>query len=89
MLNFLAATTGQNQTQKDKVICGVMSQNGAKTVMKLQFKTQNMARKFPDTLAAEMFWVGYFLLEIEEIIFCPILDIQEPLKDFHRNEAFF
>jgi hypothetical protein len=42
-----AATTGQNQVQKEKIICGAMSQNGAKTVMKLQFKTQNIARKCP------------------------------------------
>ena len=40
------------------------------------------------TLAAEMFGVGDFWLKIRGIIkICPILDIQEPLTDFHRNEA--
>ena len=42
------------------------------------------------TLAAEMFGVGDFWLKIRVIIkICPILDIQEPLTDFHRNEAKF
>ena len=34
------------------------------------------------TLGAEIFGVGNFWLE-----FCPILDIQEPLTDFHSNGA--
>ena len=45
-LVFLPSKNLYNQCEKDKVMCGVMSQNGAKSVMKLQFKTQNIARKF-------------------------------------------
>ena len=42
-----------------------------------------MSLRLSVTLAAEMFGVGGFWLEIRVII----LDIQEPLTDFHRNEA--
>ena len=41
-------------------------------------------------MGAKMFGVGDFLLETRVIIkIRPILDIQEPLTDFHGNEAFF
>jgi hypothetical protein len=42
--------------------------------------------KWHTTLAAEIFGVGDFWLEIRVII-KNFLDIQEPLTDFHRNKA--
>ena len=41
------------------------------------------------TLPAEMFGGSDFWLETRVIIFRPILDIQEPLTDFHGNESSF
>ena len=44
--------------------------------------------KFTNTLPAEMFGGSDFWLETRVIIqIWPILDIQEPLTDFHGNEA--
>ena len=45
---------------------------------------------FADTLGAEMCGLGDFWLETKLIIkFRPILDSQEPLTDYRRNEAKF
>ena len=50
--------------------------NEVKVTLELHLKFHKL------TLAAEIFGVGNFWLE-----FCPILDIQEPLTDFHSNGA--